>query len=216
VDFNFPTNVSLAPGESLIVVNFPLTNIPPVQLNAFRAKFHVPTNVQIFGPLGGHLSDGGSTVQIERPDAPQDPAIHPDEAGFVPYLRVDKVRFDDDPPWPPEPDGYPIDPLVQNSVGYSLSRIKPEDYGGEVLNWVATYPSPGYQMISNSVARVGDQLSITFWGLAGSQYTVQYKDALDGGTWNTLQTILRQTASGTRQISTPVVAGTRFYRGSTP
>ncbi|HKQ40634.1 MAG TPA: lamin tail domain-containing protein, partial [Verrucomicrobiae bacterium] len=196
IDFNFPTNISLAPGESLIVVNFGLTNT--IQLNTFRAKFHIPPTVQIFGAYGGKLSDGGGTFQIERPDAPQNPALHPDEAGFVPYLRVDKVRYDDDPPWPAEADGVALDPANPNSVGYCLVRKIPEEYGADVINWYAAAPSPGYQSISNSVAIVGSSVAINFQGLAGSGYTIQYKDRLEDATWQKLQDFQPQTATGTR------------------
>lgn len=214
IDYDFPTNVSLAAGESLIVVNFGLTNT--VQLNTFRAKYRIPATARIFGAYRGKLSDGGGTFQIERPDAPQGPQ-HPD-AGFVPYLRVDKVRYDDDPPWPAEPDGTPLDPAnVNNSPGISLVRLKPEEYGSDVTNWVASLPSPGYQLISNSVTRLGDQVIISFQGLAGSGYTVQSRDELGSGTWNLVQSFAPQTATGTRQVVATVTPGTkRFYRVVTP
>jgi len=217
VDFKFPTNVTLNPGESLLVVNFGLTNT--IQLNTFRAKFGIPTNVRIFGAYGGKLSDGGGTFQIERPDAPQDPAIHPNEAGFVPYLRVDKARYDDDPPWPAEADGVKLDELNPNSVGYCLVRIKPEEYGSDVINWKAAPPSPGYQIISNSVAIVGTTLTITFEGLAASSYTVECRDTLESGNWIFLQSFPRQTHTGTRVVTVPNVGAAgarRFYRVSTP
>src|SRR5436190_2854887 len=217
IDFKFPTNVVLNPGESLVVVNFGLTNT--IQLNTFRAKFAIPTNVRIFGAYHGKLSDGGGTFQIERPDAPQNPALHPTEAGFVPYLRVDKVRYDDDPPWPPEADGVKLDELNPNSVGYCLLRIKPEEYGGGLINWRGSPPSPGFQIISNSITLVRTTLTVTFEGLAGCSYTVQSRDALESGGWNSLQSIPGQTTTGTRIVTVPNVgaAGSRkFYRVSTP
>jgi hypothetical protein len=214
IDFNFPTNVSLGAGQSLLLVNFGLTNT--IQLNTFRAKYNVPANVQIFGAYGGHLSNGGGTVQIERPDAPQGPG-HDDE-GFVPYVRIDKVRYDDEPPWPIEADGVRINPTSPNSIGYALARVQPEFYGGEVTNWIAAVPSAGRQTISNYVSMVSSNtVAVNFYGLAGSGYTVQFKNGLEGAGWLKLQDMPPQSTSGPRQVLTTVAPGTkRFYRVVTP
>jgi len=215
IDFDFPTNVSLAAGQSLLVVNFGLTNT--IQLNTFRAKYNVPANVKIFGAYRGHLSNGGGSVQIERPDTPQGPN-HPTEVGFVPYIRVDKVRYDDEPPWPIEPDGVRIHPTSPNSIGYVLSRVQPELYGGDVTNWIAAVPSAGRQTISNYVSMVSSNtVSVNFHGLAGSGYTVQYRDGLEAPTWQKLQDFPPQSTSGPRQVQTTVAPGSkRFYRVLTP
>src|SRR6185503_17557754 len=45
VDYNFPTNVFLEAGESLLVVNFALTN--SLLSNAFIGKYQVPANVKL-------------------------------------------------------------------------------------------------------------------------------------------------------------------------
>jgi hypothetical protein len=213
IDFNFPTNVSLAPGKSLIVVNFGLTNT--LQLNRFRGLFQIPPDVPIFGPYGSSLSDGGETFQIERPDPPQPPG-RPD-AGFVPYVRVDKVRYDDDPPFPAEPDGFRIDINNPNSVGHCLIRKFPEQYGSDVINWEAGPPSPGYQIIRNSVLCENNVVTIAFHGLAGSGYTVQYKDGLEQASWQKLQDFPPQVTTGSRQVVVNVTPGSkRFYQVVTP
>jgi lamin tail-like protein len=213
-DFDFPTNVSLGPGQSLLLVNFVVNTNPPVQSNVFVQKFAVPANVQIFGPYRGNLSDGGGTITIERPDAPQLPG-RPDE-GFVPYLRVDRVRYNDDPPWPPEPDGMPLDESNPNSIGYVLTRKKPELYGGDVFNWMSAVPTAGRQYISNYVSRVGDVITVGFEGVAGSSYTIQCRDALEGATWQNLQHMPAQTNSGPREITVTPPPARRFYRVVTP
>ena len=52
VDYDFPTNQSLAPGAKLLVVSFdPATNA--TQLAAFRLTYALPTNVPIYGPWSG-------------------------------------------------------------------------------------------------------------------------------------------------------------------
>ena len=50
------------------------------------------------------------------------------------YIRVDRVTYDNDPPWPTEPDG---------SSDYTLRRKVAGDYGNDVINWEAATPSPG-------------------------------------------------------------------------
>jgi hypothetical protein len=212
IDFNFPTNVSLAPGRSLILVNFGLTNI--IQLNTFRAKYNVPAGTQIFGAYGGKLSNGSGTVEVERPDPPQPPE-RPD-AGFVPYIRVDKVRYDDDPPWPIEPDGVRINTSLPNSLGYALRRLKPEEYGGDVANWVATVPSPGRLVISNTVSCVDNVVTVSYEGIKGTSYTIQYRDELGTGTWQKLQDHPADTPSGRRQVVATMPPMKRFYRVVSP
>lgn len=215
IEYEFPRFVSLGPGRSLLVVSDDLT---PLQLNAFRSKYNVPggvQGVQVFHGYRGRLANGNGTVEIERPDPPQPPG-RPD-AGFIPYIRVDRVRYDDDPPWPPEPDGQRINPLQPNSLGYVLARIKPERYGGDVTNWVAAFPSAGRQIISNSVVLAGNTATISFEGLAGSGYTVQYKDELSAATWTKLQDVQPESTSGRRQVNVAVTPGPkRFYRVVTP
>src|SRR6185436_16159681 len=213
VDYNFPTNVFLEAGESLLVVNFALTN--SLLSNAFIGKYQVPANVKLFGPYGGNLSDGGGTFQIEWPDAPQGPQ-HPD-AGFVPYLRMDKARYDDDLPWPVGADGVRIDPTNPNSLGYCLVRKRPEQYGGEILNWVLATPTPGYHVVSNAVRQVGNQVIITFEGLVSRGYSVQYKNGLEEPTWQWLQDFPMEATSGEREVTVnATLQPKRFYRVVTP
>jgi hypothetical protein len=54
-------------------------------------------------------------------------------AGQRQYICIDRVRYYDKAPWPAEADG----------LGKSLSRIDPNDYGNDVINWKAAWPSPG-------------------------------------------------------------------------
>ncbi len=130
ISYDFPTNVALAPHGYLLVVNFdPNTNT--TLLAAFRLKYHVPLNVQIFGPYGGKLDNGGESIELKKPDPVQLPP-HPD-AGFVPFILVDKVKYKDSDPWPASPDGS----------GQSLQRRVATDYGNEPLNWFGSPPTAG-------------------------------------------------------------------------
>jgi hypothetical protein len=116
-DFTFPTNVTLAANSTLLVV---ATN-PAV----FRAKYNVPTNIQIFGPYSGQLQDGGENIELLAPDNPNTNA--------VPYVVMDAVRYNDQDPWPPAADGS----------GLSLQRVPSTGYGNEPTNWMAAAPTPG-------------------------------------------------------------------------
>ncbi|MBN1845003.1 MAG: hypothetical protein JW810_04930, partial [Sedimentisphaerales bacterium] len=50
------------------------------------------------------------------------------------WIRVDRVSYDDESPWPTAPDG---------SDDYVLRRLIATHYGNDVANWVAATPSPG-------------------------------------------------------------------------
>jgi hypothetical protein len=103
------------------------------------------------------LDNGGETVRLSRPDAPQ-------PGGLVPYLLVDEVDYNDDAPWPTSPDG----------TGPSLTRGSQTIYGNEPTNWSGQPASPGTASLAQPlttitgtagndtyhVVRVGSQLHI--------------------------------------------------------
>jgi len=118
IDFNFPTNLSLAAGNYLLVV--------PIDPTTFRTKYGVlPGGITILGPYSGSLQDSGERLGLERPD-------NPDTNG-VPYIVVDEVRYNDRAPWPLSADGS----------GTSLQRRIPMYYGNEPTNWFASGVSAG-------------------------------------------------------------------------
>ncbi len=130
IDFRFPTNVTLAAGAYALVVNFDPANA--AALDAFRFLYGVSPAVPVYGPFAGRLDNSGERVDLLRPDAPQvAPAA---DAGFVPYIRVDRVSYADAPPWPAG---------AVDGGGLSLQRKAPPAYGNEPLNWVASTPTPG-------------------------------------------------------------------------
>jgi hypothetical protein len=141
VDFDLPMNVTLPPDGYALVVNFdPTTN--QTRLAEFRATFpNLPDNVPLFGPYKGKLSNGGATVELRKPDPPQGP-LHPEDFQFVPYILVDRVKYDDTAPWPTGPDG----------TGQSLQRIVSTDYGNDPINWKGAMPTPGLPNSETPVA----------------------------------------------------------------
>ncbi len=131
IDFTFPANTSLAANGFLLVVEFdPVAN--PAALAAFRARYGISAAIPVFGPFAGKLSNDGDSIELLRPDRPQGPEA-PD-AGFVPYLTVDRINYADAAPWP----SGPVD-----GGGLSLQRKTGSAYGNEPLNWIAALPTPG-------------------------------------------------------------------------
>jgi Lamin Tail Domain/Putative Ig domain len=153
VSFDFPMGVTLPPYGYLLVVSFdPATNL--TQLAAFRSRYRVSDLTMIFGPYGGKLGNGGETLELKKPDTPQGPT-HPDY-GYVPIIEVERIKFDDDPPWPTGPDG----------TGTSLQRLDPTIYGNEPLNWTSGTPSPGADYAPNSapvLLFIPDLVTNEFW-----------------------------------------------------
>ena len=124
-DFDFPTNVTLAPGGTVLVVGFdPATNT--TALAAFRARYGVATNVPIYGPWQGNLPNDEGVIDLKKPD--------PTTTGSsIPYVTVEQVHYHDAAPWPPQADGW----------GASLVRLHSAQYVNDPTNWTAALPSPG-------------------------------------------------------------------------
>ena len=125
VEFDFPTNQSLAAGAQLLIVGFdPTTNAN--QLTAFRLTYAVPTNVAIFGPWSGKLDNSEDTIELKCPDKPDVTSSNV----TVPYVLVDKVTYHDSAPWPTNADG----------LGMSLQRHQLAAFGNDPVNWKAALP----------------------------------------------------------------------------
>ena len=164
VSFDFPEGSSLGAGKFALIVNFdptgPATNL---YLRNFTNKFPalatlVPSEVKIYGPYKGKLSNSGATVEVLRPDAPQGPS-HPD-FGLVPYITVDLVNYDDTAPWPISPDG------TEAGTGDSLQKFSSYDYGNNPLIWFGATPTPGKFNTSSgvespSISRHPQDLTVT-------------------------------------------------------
>jgi len=133
VDFNFPPGVIIPEYNYALVVSFdPATNAPA--LAAFRTKHGLDNSVVILGPWSGKLDNSSDAVELKRPDAPV--ASGPD-AGLVPYILVERVKYSDRAPWPSAADGN------TNGTGFSLQRMIALDYGNDPVNWIAGVPTPG-------------------------------------------------------------------------
>lgn len=115
IDFDFPRDVILAPGERALVV--------PLAPDVFRAKYAIPATTRVWGPYTNQLSNAGERVALFKPDPPQLPP-HPD-AGLVPYILVEEVDYLPVAPWP----------AGANGNGPALRRIDLARYGNDPANW---------------------------------------------------------------------------------
>ena len=135
VDFDFNATHSLPAGGHLLVVSFdPATDA--TSRAAFQAKYG--SNSILVGPYQGKLDNGGESVELKKPDMPQQPPS-PD-AGFVPYVLVEQVAYRDLPPWPQAADGS----------GWSMQRVSATGFGNDPTNWIAAAPTPGPAGASDS------------------------------------------------------------------
>lgn len=114
IGYTFPTNLSLAPGELIVVC---ATN----DLAGFRSSYNVPTNVIVLGPWTGNLNNAGDVLRLRVPNSPEPPS------NIAARYVADEVAFNDQLPWPIAADGF----------GGSLERIDPTSWGDTPENWHA-------------------------------------------------------------------------------
>src|SRR5207247_5655426 len=148
IRYKCPTGAESAPNGLLLVVDS-----DPA---AFRAQYGVPAGVPVFGPFPGALQDGGETLALQRPDAPD--LDTNTGAIFIPYVDVDVVRYDNKAPWPTNADGF----------GASLERLTAAAYGNDPINWQASSGtgSPGVENTGGPAPIRID--SVDRWGTTSS------------------------------------------------
>lgn len=129
VGFTFPQNVSLPAGGRLLLAN--IDPADPLALQAFRSRYPASGEVPVYGPYSGRLGNSSDKVALYKSDPPQI-APHPD-AGFVPYVLVDEIRYSANLPWP----------MGAGGTGFSLQRQMLSAYGNDPVNWFAAAPTPG-------------------------------------------------------------------------
>ncbi|MDB6037329.1 MAG: Spore coat protein CotH [Verrucomicrobiales bacterium] len=152
LDFSFPDNSSIAAFSFGLVVSFDPLN--KAALTSFQQRYpNLPQNVPLFGPWNGKLDNNGDPVELYKPDPVQLPP-HPD-AGFVPFIRVDKVNYLPNAPWPATADGS----------GASLTRKNPFLFGNDPVNWMVTNPTPGSGPSAENLDRDRDGMP-DYWELA--------------------------------------------------
>jgi len=125
IEYMFPTGVVMEAGEIILVV---ATN----SRTGFRTKYSVPAEVDIYKQYVGVLNNGGESLKLWRPDTP--------DVEGTPWILVDRVKYNDNSPWPESADGR----------GPSLERLAPSLYGNDVANWTASAQSNGTPGGANS------------------------------------------------------------------
>ena len=172
MEYTFPTGVTIAAGEHLLVVS--------VQPDAFRQVYGLSNSpVRVFGPFAGDLNNGGESVKLYFPGEPE-------PGGFVPRIRTDRVKYDDTLPWPTSAD----------NGGPSLERKISLNYGNDPINWAAAsmggtpgdanntigLPSVGFPDVSSAALESNETITITLSLLPQVTATVTVQYAVSGGT----------------------------------
>jgi hypothetical protein len=104
------------------------------------------------------------------------------DAGFVPRILVDHVKYGDSAPWPSAADGN------TNGVGLSLQRKTSTDYGNDPANWIAGVPTPGaatgaaivpapsiLSLTAPQTVAPGTNLTLTVSALSNAPLTFQWR-----------------------------------------
>ena len=185
VDFDFPTNVSIPAGGFILVVNFNPADTQ--KLNSFRTRNSVSPSVPIYGPYQGRLDNSSDAIELERPDVPEPPG--PPNFGFVPYVLIERIRYDDKAPWPSAADG----------IGPTLHRVNVAAYGNDPANWIAAARTPGgsfgggtppaiTQNPTNQTVLAGNAINLSV-GATGASLSYQWRfnqQVLSGATSSSL------------------------------
>lgn len=208
VSYRFPRGVSLAAGQTLVVVSFD-PDADKTELAAFRAQYGIGTEVRLYGPFEGKLDNAGEGISLLRPDDPQLPP-HPD-AGYVPKLDVDRIQYVDRTPWPEGADG----------TGASLQRLDSKAYGNDPANWSALPPTPGQPtrgLAFDAAFVSAGRVVLRFTAVPGHTYTLQSRNAVGTGTWTKLKDFpaseVLRVQEATDSLTSP--EGARFYRLRSP
>jgi len=180
--FTFPEGVTV-PADGYVLVT-------GVETTTYLASHTVPDGVAVFGPLVGALSNAGERLTLQKPGAPE---TLPEP--FVPYITVESVQYDDEFPWPEEPDG----------AGPALSRLVGNGYSSDPSTW----GSSGAPVVTVDPLTTEDT-SPPLTGTATDAHPpasvivtvngVQYTVAVVGGAWTLPDDTISPLAAGTYDV----------------
>lgn len=185
IDFDFPRDVILAPGERALVV--------PLAPDVFRSKYGIPATTRVWGPYTNQLSNSGERVALFKPDPPQLPP-HPD-AGLVPYILVDEVDYLPVAPWP----------VAANGNGPALRRLDLARYGNDPANWGTDAEATAVPDLR--VAWSGADVRLT-WAAQATATLVLESAESPSGPWIEAASV----AAGQGEWAVPASGTARFYR----
>ena len=103
---------TIAPGGYVVLVS---------NLAAFNARYQISANnIPVAGVYSGNLENNGEWVRLFQLGALTD--------GVIQQYEAERANYDDNAPWPGEPDGG----------GPALVRVHPAGYGNDPINWQAS------------------------------------------------------------------------------
>jgi len=138
IDFDFAAGTTIGAGQTRVIISFdPADPLNADKLAAFRSYYGITASVPLIGPFIGDLSNGGETINLQRPDEP--PA---DEPLFIPRLYEDEADYDNNAPWPTGAAG----------AGQSLHRVLPATHGSLSTSFTGAPPSPGSIAPTDAIA----------------------------------------------------------------
>ncbi|MEC9331681.1 MAG: lamin tail domain-containing protein [Verrucomicrobiota bacterium] len=159
----FPSEINLPSNGYLLLVGFdPIIN--PSLESRFRDYYNVPREVELIGPLKGRLSNSGESISLLRPDNTQ--GIDQVDAGYVPYIPVERISYDNVSPWPSN----------ANGSGLSLQRSSIFKFGDDPENWYSALPTAGRKNAEVTVDDLDADGMIDKWEIT---YGLNPSDASD-------------------------------------
>lgn len=118
IDFEFPAGFSMLAGESIYLIE------DAINPSDFKFIHNLDTLITVFN-YSGKLNNGGEEITLYK-SAPQ---YSVNDSVISPYIKIDRVDYNDKSPWP-DADGN----------GYVLKRVQQTAYGNDPANWDATLP----------------------------------------------------------------------------
>ncbi len=118
VGFEFPKNITINPGESVYITE---TAISPQD---FRSLYNIDPKVKVFN-YPSKLNNGGEEITLFKSAG----SYSSEGTTYFPYIRIDKVEYNNKTPWP-DADG-------NDNI---LVRKNMSSYGDDPANWIASPP----------------------------------------------------------------------------
>ena len=204
VDFDFPTNLVLAPSGVMVVVGFdPATN--GAALATFKQKYSAPATARIVGPWRGKLGNRRETIRLLKPLAPV--MSTNSIPGQAPYALVEQIQYASEIPWP----------VAANGTGWSLQRVRSSAYGNDPVHWMAAQASPGELEAAPRLEAIRMEHGlVTFQFMAHAErvYQIEFCDDLWLGNWQLIEPFTPGQTDRTVIVTNapPIETRARFYR----
>ena len=203
INFDFPTNIMLPSGQSLVVVTF--NSADATLLAKFRARYNSFAGVPAFGPAAGKLSNDRDSVELNRPGVPT--------TNGVPRILVDEVSYRDFSPWPAAADG----------TGAALQRLHLAEYGNEPTNWAGQIPLSLFTQPLSQTTRATSNVVFSVGAIGTGPLTYQWRlngtNLANGGGFSGVATsalVITNAFAQHRGVYTVVVTDSRDSAISVP